>query len=244
VTRLIHRIVATVAVLSAMVLVWSASVGAATIRITLRAEDGVTVAGIYHEPAHAPAPAIILLPMLGRRADDWQAVVSRLGDAGFAVIAIDTRAETVIGETGSIAESRAQSARMLFDVRAARRYLAGRSEVSHAIGLAGASVGANLAMIAGAEDPTVRSVVLLSPGLDYLGLKTEPAMRKFAERPALLIAGANDPYARRSIAELAKIGPGLRDVRTSEAGGHGTVMLARSPDLVTQLVDWFQRTLL
>jgi acetyl esterase/lipase len=133
---------------------------------------------------------------------------------------------------------------MLFDVRAARRYLAGRSDVSQTIGIVGASVGANLAILAAADDPTVRSVVLLSPGLDYLGLKTEPAMRKYAERPALLVAGANDPYARRSIAELGKIGPGLRDARTSEAGGHGTVLLARAPDLVAALVDWFQRTLL
>ncbi len=232
------------AILAGLLICGSAPGDAATIRITLRADDGATIAGVYHEPTHAPAPGVILLPMLGRRADDWQSVLSRFADAGFAVIAIDTRAQSLSVESGSTVESRAEAARMVLDVRAAKRFLSGRSEVSHAIGIAGASVGANLALIAAADDPTIRSVALLSPGLDYLGLKTEPAMRKYTDRPALLIAGADDPYARRSIAELATLGPGVRDVRTVESGGHGTVLLARSPDLVTQLVDWFRRTLL
>ena len=48
------------------------------------------------------------------------------------------------------------------------------------IGLAGASIGANLALLDAADDPGVMSVALLSPGIDYRGLRTEAAMKKYA----------------------------------------------------------------
>ena len=64
-----------------------------------------------------------------------------------------------------------------------------------ASGLAGASIGANLAVLAAADDPTVRSLALLSVGLDYRGLRLEAALKKFGARPALLVASQEDPYA-------------------------------------------------
>ena len=65
-----------------------------------------------------------------------------------------------------------------------------RPEVAaDSIGIAGASIGANLAVLDAADDPGVRSIALLSPGLDYRGLRIEAAMKKYGARPALL-AGA------------------------------------------------------
>src|SRR5438046_9690184 len=60
-------------------------------RITVRTSDGVTLAGTYFEPARRSAPGIVLLPMLTRNHDDWQAAGSRLADAGYAVVAVDFR---------------------------------------------------------------------------------------------------------------------------------------------------------
>ena len=80
-----------------------------------------------------------------------------------------------------------------------------------------------------ADDPGVRSIALLSPGLDYRGLRTEAAMKKYGGRPALLIGSTKDPYASRSIRQLTTIGPGTREVRLTDAVAHGTVLLcARS----------------
>jgi hypothetical protein len=84
----------------------------------------------------------------------------------------------------------------------------------------------------------------LSPGLDYRTLRTEAAFRKYGERPALLLAGSNDPYALRSARELAAGGAGVREIRILENAGHGTMMLKSDHDLGRLLVDWFQRTLL
>ena len=214
-------------------------VWAAERRVTLRTEDGVTLVGSYDEPARRPAPGIVLVHMLTRTHEDWQPLISRLAGEGFAVLAIDLR-----GHSGSGGE-RSDLTAMLLDVRAAEAFLGGRPEViASSLGIAGASIGANLAVLAAADDEAVRSVALLSPGLDYRGLRTEAAMKKYGPRPALLVASVNDAYAARSVRTLASIGPGKPETRMTGAAGHGTVLLSRDHELVSVLVDWFRRTLL
>lgn len=203
-------------------------------RITVRTDDGVTLAGTYFESSRHPSPGIVLLHMLTRTHEDWQAAGSRLADAGYAVLAIDFR-------SGGDADAAA----LELDVQAAKAFLRERPEVTpNALGIAGASIGANMAVIDGADDPNVQSIVLLSPGLEYRGLRTEAPMKKFGARPVLLVSSTKDPYAWRSVRTLAAIGPGTREVRLSDALAHGTVLLSKDPDLASALVDWFRKTLL
>jgi len=203
-------------------------------RVTVRTEDGLTLNGTYFEASRRPAPGIVLLHMLTRSHDDWAAAGSRLADAGYAVFAIDFR-------NGGDADA----AGLERDVRAAKAFLRERPEVTpNAFGIAGASIGANMALLDAADDPAVQSVALLSPGLDYRGLRTEAAMKKFGARPVLLVSSTKDPYAWRSVKTLAAIGSGAREVRLSDALAHGTMLLQRDPDLIAALVDWFRRTLL
>jgi len=200
-------------------------------RVTFRAGDGVTLNGVYYEPARRPGPGIVLLPMPRRTHTDWDAAASQLADAGFAVLAFDFRGDEEVGP-------------LAMDVRAAKSFLRERPEViPEGMGMAGASLGANLAVVEAADDPAVMSLALLSPGLDYKGVRTEAAMKKYGGRSVLLIGSTKDPYSARSIKELMTIGPGTREVRLTDAIAHGTVMLSRDPSLIGVLVDWFKRTL-
>ena len=152
---------------------------------------------------------------------------------GFAVLALDYRGGDDLGAYA--------------DRRAGRRKpfcASGPRSSPTVIGIAGASIGANLAVLDAADDPGVLSIALLSPGIDYRGLRTEAAMKKFGARPALLAGSTKDPYAARSIRHLTTIGPGTREVRLTDAVAHGTVLLSRDPELIGALVDWFKRTLL
>jgi dienelactone hydrolase len=205
---------------------------AAQRRVTFRAEDGAILTGAYYEPSQRPAPGIVLLHMLRRTHADWDEVASELSDAGFAVVSVDYRSGEELGAYA-------------LDVRAAKAFLRERPDVIPArIGLAGASIGANLAVLDAAADRGVLSIALLSPGIDYKGLRTEAAMKKYGARPALLAGSTKDPYAARTIRHLTTIGPGLREVRLTDAVAHGTVLLSRDPELIPALVDWFKRTLL
>ena len=84
---------------------------------------------------------------------------------------------------------------------------------------------------------------MLSPSLDYRGLRIEAALRKYGGRPVLLVAGTDDGYGMRSVKELSKAGTGTREVLLLDSAGHGMNMLTRAPELATRLVDWFHRTL-
>jgi len=213
--------------------------------VSLRTADGVTIAAELRQPSARPAPAVILVHMLARTREDWAAAAERLSDAGLLVLAIDLRGH---GASGVAAQSPADAEDMsasVLDVRAARLFLSGRPDLcSGRIGIAGAQVGANLAVLTAASDPLVSSIALLSPGMDYRRLRPEAAMKKYNERPALILASSEDAYASRSARDLATMGTGIRDFRLLNGAGHGTAMLARQPDLIGLLVDWFRRTLI
>jgi pimeloyl-ACP methyl ester carboxylesterase len=231
--------------LFAVVMLSAAGADAATSRtVTFRTDDGVTIAATLYEGARHPAPAVILLHMLTRSRDDWQTVATRLADAGIQALAIDFRGHG--GSSPPPTGGEADWSRLALDVKASRAFLASRPDLVQTaqIGIAGASIGANVAIIAAAADPSIRSLALLSASLDYRSLHAEAPMRKYGARPALLVAGTNDAYAMRSAKALAALGGGTREIKALDDAGHGTNMLNHDPDLARALVDWFLRTLL
>ena len=218
------------------------SLEARTQRVSFRTADGVTLTATWFEPSYRPAPAVILVHMLGRSRRDWDGVGFQLAGAGVGALAVDLRGH---GDSswGGGAEGADHSV-LLRDVEAARRYLLTRSDVQPSrVGLAGASLGANLVALHAAADPSIASVALLSPSLDYRGLRIEAAVRKYGSRPMLLVVSDDDAYARRSAGELKGAGTGIREIQTLSGAGHGTNMLGRAPELGPALVAWFQRTL-
>jgi dienelactone hydrolase len=200
--------------------------------------DGRSLAGLLMEASTRPAPAVVLVPMLGRHPDDWQAVAQRLADANIHALAID------LPSTALPADAAALTA-WHDGVKSAVAFLAHRPEDVRAgsIGIAGASLGASLAVMAAAADPGVRALALVSPSLEYRGLRIEAPLAAYGARPALLMASLQDPYAARSVRTLARDDSGLRQVQWSTIPAHGTLLLARDAALVDILVDWFQRML-
>ena len=216
----------------------SDAVEAAGRLVTFHAADGRMLTGLFMEADDRPAPAVILVPMLGRSKDDWQGVAQRLADANINALALDLPALSLPTDPEELLAWHE-------DIRAAVAFLAGRPADIRpgAVGLAGASLGANLAVIAAAADTSVRSIALVSPSLDYRGVRIDAPLRQYGARPALLMASLLDPYSARSVRELVQDAPGPREVRWSSVLAHGTVLLSRDPDLVQSLVEWFQLTL-
>jgi pimeloyl-ACP methyl ester carboxylesterase len=211
----------------------------ATQRVNLRSDDGVALAATWYEPSARPAPAVILVHMLQKSRRDWDQLATRMAGEGIGVLAIDLRGH---GESQGAAQDYAA---MVQDVRAARKFLATRGDVTPSkLGLAGASIGATLVALAAADDPAIVSLALLSPTAEYRSLKIEPAIRKYGARPLLMVASDDDGYAARTVKELQKSGGGVREMIVLSHAGHGTAMLAGDPDLGRRLVDWFRRTLL
>lgn len=223
------------AVLAAILILPSAAEAAGR-AVSFRAADGRTVNALLFEAGQRPAPAVVLVPMLGRGRDDWQAMGDRLAAAEITALAIDLPGLGFPGDQQSLAAWHT-------DVVAAVAFLASRPDVRpSSIGVAGASLGASLAALAGAADARIRSLALVSPSLDYRGVRIESALKQFG-RPVLLLASTRDPYAARSTRELARDTAGPREMRWSDVTAHGTVLLSRDPETGAALVEWFRRTL-
>ena len=221
--------------------VTSSPVSAAGVAVTFSADDGVQIAGTLWEPGARAAAAVIMVPgpLHGRGA--WTRLGDQLAARGFVALAIDLRGQGGSGG-GDPGEDRTAYVR---DVAAAVHFLQSRPDVQvGAIGIAGATLGATLAVMAAGVSPSVRALALLSPTLDFRGLKIEDALKRVGDRAALLVASSEDAYSARSARELAQTGPGTRELQLLEGAGNGTRMLASRPDLVGTLVDWFSRTLL
>ncbi|MEW6320060.1 MAG: alpha/beta fold hydrolase [Acidobacteriota bacterium] len=226
--------------LAAAVLVVAAPTARAGRPVTLASEDGTPLAGQLYEAASRPAPGVVLIHMLGRSRADFDGLAGDLQRAGLTALALDLRGH---GSSGGAATP---SAAMVADVRAAIDWLAARPGVRpDALALVGASLGANLALLAGAEHPAVRGMALLSPSLDYRGIRLDPAlMKKAGARAILLVASTEDPYALRTIRDLTAASPIARQQWLSGAEAHGTRLLAADPALGPELVDWARRTLI
>lgn len=210
--------------------------------VSFRAEDGTLLAAVWYEPTYRPAPAVILVHMLDRSRRDWDVAASRLAAAGIGALALDLRGHGD-SQYAPRPTTPAELGALVADLSAARRYLGSRNDVQPGrIGIAGASLGASLAVLAAAESASIGSLALLSPSLDYRGLRTEAAARKVA-RPMLLVASDEDGYASRSVRDLQKAGGGVREALSLHQAGHGTLMLSRDPSLSWTLVEWFRRTL-
>jgi len=182
-----------------------ATAGALAQQVSFKTDDGVTVAATWHEPPARPAPAVIYVHMLQRSQADWEGFAAQAAAEGIGGLTIDLRGH------GDTPGSNQDFSGMVKDVRAARQFLSARGDVTPGrIAIAGASIGATLAAQAAADDASVASLALLSPSLDYRGLRLDAAVKKFGARPVLLVASDDDGYAIRSVRDLEKAGGGIR----------------------------------
>jgi len=126
---------------------------------------------------------------------------------------------------------------MLLDVKSAYDFL---KEKGKEVSIIGSSIGSNLALIFAASHQDVNKIVLLSPGLDYKGLKTEDAIAVYRGK-VLIVASEEDSYSAESSRKLYKMSEleeGQKKLEIFDRAGHGTTMLASRPQLVEEILEW------
>ncbi|HEX8031510.1 MAG TPA: pyridoxine 5'-phosphate synthase [Vicinamibacterales bacterium] len=238
--KVVKEYIAALAVMVFAVLCVGTAAEAAGRAVTFPSTDGVTIAGEFFEAASRPSPAVVLVHMLSKSKDEWRDLPDRIREAGITALTIDLRGH------GQSSGSAQDLPAMVKDVQAAARWLATRPNVrGDAIAIVGASLGASLALLATIDLPQVRAVALLSPSLDYRGLRTDTGLvRRLGARSIWLAASAEDPLALRTMRDMAAEPSGPREQHVVSAVAHGTAMLDRDADAGRSLVDWLRRSLL
>ena len=202
--------------------------------VSIPGTDGLDLIGTFQTAGDSsPRPTVLLLHMLNSNRGVWDEFAATLNENGYNTLALDMRGH---GDTGSGQEWMLAEQ----DLILVWQYLAERPDVDETrIAVIGGSIGSNMALITGANVPQINTVVMLSPGLDYRGVKTEPAMALYGDRPVLIVASSEDSYSAESSQTLADqaVNSGSQ-LHLYDGAGHGTNMFSRADDLTQRLLDW------
>lgn len=210
--------------------------------VRILTKDGVQIVGDYY--VGTSSSGIVLLHMMPADRTSWRALAIKLQEAGFHVLAIDLRGhgQSTNGPIGYQTFSDAQHQQSLFDVEAAAEFL--RAHGAQKMHMAGASIGANLALQYAAQHSDILSATLLSPGLDYHGIHADIWMDSLKPNQAtLLMASDNDVYSFTSVKALYERSSSLktREVKLLTDAGHGTRMFDKNPKMMDEIVSWLKK---
>jgi len=214
--------------------------------IKFESADKVEIIGTYYESEKSGSAAVLLLHQFGSDRKSYRDFALIMQAKGIAVLAIDGRGfgESVKTTDGkSVGPSRTDESvkGMLADVDAGFAFLAKQELIDKSrIGIVGASYGSSLAILYAAEHENVKTVVLLSPGLNYFGnMPTAQAVKKYGDRNMLLVAAEDDRASADTVKELERIGGNDKYVRKIyRKGGHGTAIFAAKVGLEELLADF------
>jgi len=206
--------------------------------ITLTTSDGVQLAARFYTPENlnADTAVLILVHEAYRDSSSWEGFQTEALENGYAVIALDLRGHG--RSEGDLVFDEAMDR----DIDAVIEWISASSDLNgDRIVIAGASVGANLALRAAARYPQINTVVLLSPGLMYWEIGTENAILDYGRRPLLLVASEDDAYAAVSVQKLNELGRGYDKLMIYPGADHGTEMIRSQPDLSDLIFYWFEQ---
>ena len=215
----------------------------ATQEAVLHTVDGMALSATVYPTARPNPPGLILVHMLGSDRAAWKSFASHAQAAGYLCIAFDMR-----GHGGSQDAGGAKTGYSDFttqdwlavadDIEAARQALLKEGANPKDIGIVGASIGANVALRYAADNADIPAIVLISPGLDYKGVKTEDAIVTLGQRPCLLVTTEGDSYSDSSCAALKKKASGLCELREYAGSAHGTAIFDAAPTSLDDVLLW------
>lgn len=191
--------------------------------VSFKTADGWTIKGTLYFASESGGAAV-LLHQRGGSKSDWTGLCESLKTKGVTALAIDQRGagESTAGPGGKGEDAPWDTSE---DIAAAVGYLKNYKT----IGLAGASYGANNALIYAAKHPDrIKAVALFSPGADYSGLKTaEPA--KLWKGPLRVYHDRGDSVAGEGPLMIDKISISTdHRLLISEGDRHGTALLGEA----------------
>lgn len=186
--------------------------GDEAVEVELKTTDSITLHGSYFEPKKTtqPAPGAILVhDSSGSRAELLE-LADRMWKTGFAVLVVDLRGhgasatkDLTWDKLDPAAQKKAWSL-ALNDLDAASLWLRERKEV-HAtnLNLVGFRAGCGLAARFALRDENVRSVVLVEPRADELGVDIKGDLTEFGGLPTYIVSCKENSKATEAMIQEA-----------------------------------------
>ena len=214
----------------------------------MQTDDGVAIYGTYvyiDDAGHHPA--VVLCHQMNKDRGSYAAFQNLLAENGICSLAIDFRGFGESTDDGLAYKNfkNQDYIDMVNDIKAAVKYMTeeplNERIDSEKIGLVGASIGANLAIMASAELDGLKCAVALSPGRNYHDLKPIDYAPD-VEVPVLIAYTQGDMQSADVISDLIdSFGENTPGVSVLDGDKHGTDMLPGGFD--RELLDWIKEQL-
>jgi dienelactone hydrolase len=235
---------------------WSIAAANTKRDVHFHTTDNVDITGTYYPVTQSPAPSALLIHSVFRTRAVWDEFCGILQQNGIAAFAIDLRGHgdsnrklTAEGPVTLDAHNLAgpDYQDMPLDVEAAIDWLEAQPELDHArIALIGESLGANIALRYAAVNPDLGALVLLSPGLNYRGVRTDDVILQIGKMPLRILVSEYDPVAFESCQHLIAIqkesgfAAATNELITCTGNLHGSDMLLHVRNLPQIVVVWLK----
>src|SRR3989338_2400714 len=197
--------------------------------------------------AEKPRAYLVLVHMMPATKESWKNFANQARSLGYSSVAVDLRGhgESDGGPNGYINFSDTEHQKSILDIQAAVDYLRNHGAKPNQISFIGASIGANLSLQYLVEHPEYKKAVLLSAGLDYRGIRTEPLVKKLRQGQRVIFvaarddgrSGGNNVNMNEILASLMPEGV-VKDLVVYETGGHGTAILENQPDVIDKIFSF------
>ncbi|MCL5004333.1 MAG: dienelactone hydrolase family protein [Patescibacteria group bacterium] len=214
-------------------------------KIFLTTDDSIKIAADLY-PVEKPIGWLILTHMMPATKESFNDFAMEAQKNGYESVAIDLRGhgESNSGPEGFFKFSNEEHQKSILDLKAAVDYLIKeRNATPDKISFIGASIGANLSLQHIAENPEYKTAILLSPGLNYRGLKTEPLIKKLQPKQKILFVSAEDdgPNAEENRLLFEAVPDKInKQIKIYETGGHGTDILKNQPELKNLIFEFLK----
>ncbi|MBI2119241.1 MAG: alpha/beta fold hydrolase [Elusimicrobia bacterium] len=231
-------------------------------KVYFTGQDGVKIVGEFYKPKNKKLTFIFLHGVASVK-EEWKNFSQFLHAKGFGVLIYDLRGhgksiKTISGKLIRFEEFNDQGlesewGKMIKDLGFAIQFLNEKYGILPAqIAVGGASIGANIAFQYAAHHPEIPFSILLSPGINYQGIKIDELLSIYGRRPLLIAVSPADSYAFQSVRMLQIENRNLGNHKVSlyvfsdtEIFGHGVGMFRRgkpeTPSILEEkILSWIR----
>jgi len=110
------------------------------------------------------------------------------------------------------------------------------------VAIVASNISANAAVIAASKNnKAVKTLVLLSPTINYRGIETRIPMAEYGHNPVLVVVSEKDRFSYIGSSELIKYAQGIKELKVFPDGGNGTSLLKFQPESQKIILDWLNK---
>jgi dienelactone hydrolase len=214
--------------------------------VTFQTEDGWTIYGNLRVPDTAAGNKLAAVILLHSGLSDrnvYSDLEVALAKSGLAVLNIDWRGNGKSTGKGKYFElPRAERDKAYLDALAAVTFLARQPNIDGSrIGILGTVIGAKHAMAAAAEEPRIKTAVVLT---GYIPTEKEKAYFTTQSVPVLYVTSAGHRPVTKALAEMAKLTKEKgSELIIYDGGAIGYQLFKLQDDLLPRVVQWMKEKL-